>query len=319
MTETVLENSTSGVILLDYAWGSRLREARVAQGLTLDDVINELHLELSMLKALEQEDVTRLPGASFVKGYLRNYARFLELPSDDIVAAYAAVADDSPCLQKVLGVKQLSSQDKIPRIATWVVVAVLALSIIWWWSSIILSKGNDSFKDLLDVETEITPLTRQSSVQADVLVDGESVTVAPLMLPDEGRTIEVNPTEKETKVAELAPVIDLSDELVEQSPVVEPAPATPPVVKLEIDYTGLPSSKLTLSFEQDSWIEITDVTGKRLFFDLGLEGQVRKLVGIGPFKVLFGNAPGVRLSIDGEAFDHVPYQRNGGVARFTLK
>ncbi len=60
--------------------GERLRRAREEQGLSQDEVSKHLRLSLSYLRALEEDDYDRLPEPPFIKGYLRNYARFLGLP-----------------------------------------------------------------------------------------------------------------------------------------------------------------------------------------------------------------------------------------------
>ena len=57
--------------------GQSLREAREAKGLTLDDVEQEIRIRSNYLEALENEDYDRLPGEVYVRGFLRNYARFL--------------------------------------------------------------------------------------------------------------------------------------------------------------------------------------------------------------------------------------------------
>ena len=63
--------------------GERLRRAREEQGLSQDEVSKHLRLSLSYLRALEEDDYDRLPEPPFIKGYLRNYARFLGLPAEE--------------------------------------------------------------------------------------------------------------------------------------------------------------------------------------------------------------------------------------------
>lgn len=74
--------------------GQRLKAAREEAGLALADVAERLRLSTSIVKALEADDYERLPGAAFVKGYLRNYAKLVGLPADDIANLYQQIRDE---------------------------------------------------------------------------------------------------------------------------------------------------------------------------------------------------------------------------------
>ena len=68
--------------------GSYFRNAREARGLDLRDAAQQTRISINYLKAIEDEDFSKLPGEVFVKGFLKNYARFLELPEDEVVKLY---------------------------------------------------------------------------------------------------------------------------------------------------------------------------------------------------------------------------------------
>jgi hypothetical protein len=68
--------------------GSYLRNAREARGLDLRDAAQQTRISINYLKAIEDEDFSKLPGKVFVKGFLKNYARFLRLPEDEVVKRY---------------------------------------------------------------------------------------------------------------------------------------------------------------------------------------------------------------------------------------
>ena len=59
--------------------GERLSAAREERMLTAETVADELKLDVSIVKALEQDDKTALPAAIYVQGYLRRYARLMGL------------------------------------------------------------------------------------------------------------------------------------------------------------------------------------------------------------------------------------------------
>jgi cytoskeleton protein RodZ len=70
--------------------GAALREARESAGLTIEQVADRLHLLQSVVSSLEQDCYDRIRGDTFVRGYLRNYARLLGIDGDEIVARYRA-------------------------------------------------------------------------------------------------------------------------------------------------------------------------------------------------------------------------------------
>lgn len=74
--------------------GQRLRSEREARGMTGEDVARQLNLTVSYLNALEADDYERLPEATFIRGYIRNYARLLGLPSDDLVHTFDEVMEE---------------------------------------------------------------------------------------------------------------------------------------------------------------------------------------------------------------------------------
>lgn len=70
--------------------GAALREARESAGLTIEQVADKLHLLQSVVSSLENDCYDRIRGETFVRGYLRNYARLLGIDDDEIVGRYRA-------------------------------------------------------------------------------------------------------------------------------------------------------------------------------------------------------------------------------------
>ncbi len=68
--------------------GEQLRAARERKGLTLDRVADETNIAKRYLTGLEAEDFSVFPGDPYVIGFLRNYAEYLGLPSDEYVSTY---------------------------------------------------------------------------------------------------------------------------------------------------------------------------------------------------------------------------------------
>jgi cytoskeleton protein RodZ len=67
--------------------GQRLREARETLNLSRQDVARKLRLDAGLIQALEDNNREALPAQTYLVGYLRSYARLLNLPADSIIAA----------------------------------------------------------------------------------------------------------------------------------------------------------------------------------------------------------------------------------------
>lgn len=75
--------------------GTLLRQARETAGLSLEDVAEKLYLLRSVVDSLEKDCYERIRGETFVRGYLRNYARLLEISDVDVLRRHAEKRDQN--------------------------------------------------------------------------------------------------------------------------------------------------------------------------------------------------------------------------------
>ncbi len=68
--------------------GKYLRDARESRGIDLRDAAQQTRISIQYLKALEAEDFSKLPGAVFVRGFLKNYSKFLRLDESEVMARF---------------------------------------------------------------------------------------------------------------------------------------------------------------------------------------------------------------------------------------
>ncbi|HYN55211.1 MAG TPA: helix-turn-helix domain-containing protein, partial [Methylotenera sp.] len=74
--------------------GEVLLEARNAKKLTQKDVSNNLRISIKQITALETDDFALLPDAMITRGFIRNYARLLEIDAEPLLASYRAQMPD---------------------------------------------------------------------------------------------------------------------------------------------------------------------------------------------------------------------------------
>lgn len=98
-----------GTTVNESSIGEVLRLAREQQGLTLQDVSDALNIKREYLEALEKDEYDAIPGAVFVKGFLRNYGIFLELDGIALAREYKENVEErtpQPEVRTIMPVKK---------------------------------------------------------------------------------------------------------------------------------------------------------------------------------------------------------------------
>ena len=292
--------------------GRRLREARTAARLSQDDVAVRLRLDRRVVDALERDDHRSLPEPTFVRGYLRSYARLLGLPAGPIVEAYDREGHTPPGLVADLSRRQeVRSSDPPVRLMTYVVVAALVtLGVLWW---------------RYERTPEPVPLDQAGTTPPTALA-APAVT-GPAAAPPSAPAASPAVTGTPPPPAAAVPAVAAGTAPTPPAGTGAAAPATPPGASAaSAAAEPLPTApavpeggpnRLVLRFKHDSWVEVYERGGKRLFFNQAKGGQVLSLSGTPPFRVILGYARDAQVEYNGALFDHAPHTSRD-IARFTV-
>ena len=145
-TETTVDEAPSP--------GEQLRKARTGYGWALEDVAANLNLDVDVVRALESGDYAGLPEPAFIRGYLRAYARLMEM--DDVQVLSTEKPQVHPRLGSVVPVMDSGELLNSGKRKSWpsfaqkqksthyrsIIIVLLAIAIIlgaWWYSGIRLS------------------------------------------------------------------------------------------------------------------------------------------------------------------------------------
>src|SRR3990172_4729474 len=115
--------------------GAQLAQARADLHLAHEDVAAKLHLATRQIQALEQDDYTSLPGATYVRGYLKSYALLLGLSPEPILEAHARLAAATVAVDYsvIAPQREITSRHHQVRFVTYFMIAiVIGLAIAWW-------------------------------------------------------------------------------------------------------------------------------------------------------------------------------------------
>jgi len=291
--------------------GAALCAARESLGITCREVAEALNLALRVIESIEANDYEKLPAPVFTRGYIRAYAKLLELDPDPIVARYSPEDLDDTTREEVVFT---SIEDVIRRYPGWfvgggatIVLVLLGALLYSLWPF------PDRFQSgaVEPVEQSMTT----PAVAADSF-PGIQVQRAPQRpaldevrdADDQSSNERLRPgAQNETPSGHAsADDIDAETELVG----IEPRGAVQRI-------TAVGNDRLWFAFSDDCWVEVLSTPGENLYSDLSRAGQTLELVGSGPFRILLGYAPGVRMAFNGEPVVLAPHTRNN-VASLVL-
>jgi cytoskeleton protein RodZ len=128
--------------------GRALHDARRACKLEIVRIANELRLSPETIDALERDDFEHLPSAVFVSGYIRTYARLLELDPEPLIARFRELHPEAEAPPRVAARASHPAQQpgsgKMPVLLPLVLlVAIAAASYLWWSGNGRISNGTE--------------------------------------------------------------------------------------------------------------------------------------------------------------------------------
>jgi cytoskeleton protein RodZ len=302
--------------------GRLLAETRKARGWTAGYAANQLRLPESTVLQLEAEEFSSLPGEVYVRGYLRNYARLLRLPSDDVVAAYltayrrsapSAVRESQFSLTAER--RQSASQPISPtagnshepdghhesssRALIWAALVIAAAyGLTWWWPE----KGIS----LDQMKSQLADAFSTSRRHADIADPDDTERPAAAILPSAPQ----NPSVPQEVNAGAAPMPPNSTDT---APPLETT-TTPDVNQS----TQAPAEDiLVLDFRGDSWATVFDASGNRLMNQTGTKGSSKTLKGKAPFKLTIGRVSEVAITMNGTTYT-LPNAEKRATEKFSV-
>lgn len=278
--------------------GAILAQAREAAGLSVQDVAVQLRLAPRQVTAIERDDFASLPGRTFVRGFVRNYARLLKLDVDAILAALpgdGAAALDRPSLAATTrAIGELPSERAArPGAAKWaiplVLIAIVAIAALYEFSR----PPSPAPVATTPPAAPAPPPAAEPSPSSSPAPQANAQPEGPPPAPAAGTTTTSLP-----------------------NPVGAVAPATPSPAGASLPAPGAPN-QLSLRFLGTSWIEVRDRSGNIVLSMTGNDGTSREIAIASPGEITVGNVAAVEASWRGRRLD-LAAQSKQNVARVRL-
>jgi len=267
--------------------GKILASARSEQGMTTDMVAARLCLTEGYIKALEAGNFSVLPGDTFIRGYLRNYADIVGLNGEELVRLYMEqqnLANISEQEKKAARAERSKSNRTMAAMAAIALLIIVALVLSFNMDNEQTGENNlpeaepaAALESPAEPEIEMTIETVSKENEADAPEEPVS---------SEGLTESVEATDSDTVVEE-----SIANSEVQAD--VEPASAV----------EGPTTEKLEFTFLGECWYQVIDSTGAKLAERTKSEGDVSVVEGVPPFTVTLGDSTVVELLHEGEVVD----------------
>ncbi len=247
--------------------GRMLAQLRVERKLSITDVAQRLKYGARQIEALEAEEFDKLPGATFVRGMVRGYAKLLDTDPEPVLSAleqqYIPGEIDLDLRDKGIPFARSGKRGTRTYLALSVLVLVVVAGVLYEWGVGVFPWAK--------VTSSAPPPQKQSKA------DPEAPPAAP---PAE---IEEAPAVPPNSVAET------------------------PAAQAQQPSGGGGEGRIRLEFDRESWVEIRDRDGKALMSQLNPAGSRRVVLGRPPLSLVIGNGAAVRLTYNDKPVDLKPY------------
>ncbi|MGL6536490.1 cytoskeleton protein RodZ [Aeromonas hydrophila] len=291
--------------------GQLLRNAREQLGWTREQVASRIHLRLTLIAAIESDTYDKHTSHTFIRGYLRTYAKLVGIPEETILAAYDKLGltpPDNIDMQSFSRRSRQQANDSRLKVVTWLVILVLiALSVAWWWQSTARRSAGDEAL----AATEMSATSNTPSATVPPAVDVADPVVAPATSAAAATSIDPVMSAAATTLP-----VDASSAVATTAVATSAATATQPAADAA---TSEPAKvpQLKMSFTADCWLDVKDAKGKTLFSGLKKANDELVLEGPEPLKFIIGAPMAVNIEYQGKSIDMSRYN-NGRTARLSL-
>ena len=322
---TILEQTEK----TDISFGDKLRQAREALNLSLEDAAKAISLRPSILAKLENNEfVQKNVPSTFLRGYVRSYAKFLRIPDAEwahLTFGEAHKNDLSKNTRATRSVNQYSSHSRwVGTLTTIILLAAVGMTGLWWWQN--YQKSNEERDNLVQtyVEKEKTvavnsqPATSNNETAPVAEAINNSAVESVVSKTQENQAQTVN-AEVSTSATAAPTVEQAQASVVEQTlPNTEP---TVPDAQSAVENPAISEAPTTVKGDlvieitkNSSWISVKDQNRKVLAQKEYKQGEVLTFNG-DEYALIIGAPGNVRITYKGEAY---PLTVDGRVAKFKL-
>lgn len=279
---------------------------------------------------------------TFLRGYIRSYAKLVHVPEEELATLIGKQAPiNVPKVASMQGVSLRKSRKKRDGWLmgfTWLIVfVVLGLTGAWWWQN--HQAQQEEISNMADQSTaqlnqdnaqgQSIPLnsgdaSAQNAAQPAAPADASAnATASQAQNAIPLNTVPGSATSGNTTpgTATNAGTVQTQQPTTDQTS--QPAPAETPSSTLptgdaQATTAAADADAVTMTFNSNCWLQIDDATGKSLFSGIKKGGETLSVKGKAPYKLKIGAPGAVEIQYQGKPVDLSRFVKSNRVARLTL-
>jgi cytoskeleton protein RodZ len=332
MMEQIPENNSEQVppATPTPSLGTMLREARNQLGLTIADVVAQTKFAPRQIEALEADDYEKLPETAFLRGFVRSYAKILNLDADILLAALPQAKSPAPELVPasvdVPFPKEYSAHRNLIMLAATLLMAVIVAGFaVWHFTSPIKHAAVEKIETPVSLPAEAEVLhapaeKEHRKVEPPPAEEHRKAEPPPAKTRHPSSVEKPAPRKEKAAPAETVPQAKSAVVATHKNTAIMTGAASGTAATTTIHKGTGKFSSLHLVFDEESWTEITDGNGQMISSQINPPGSELNIKGELPLSLVIGHAAATHLYQDGKPVDLAPHTNSSSeVARLTLE
>lgn len=318
---------------IEISFGDKLRQTRESLNLSLEDVAKATSLHPNILEKLENNEfIQKNVPATFLKGYLRSYTKFLRIPESEwanLDFGEVPKNDLDKNMRTTRSVNQYAPHGRwVGLLTSLVLLIVVGMTALWWWQN--YQKSNEERDNLVQtyvekektvaVNSQPTTSNNETAPVAEAINNAAVESVISKTQENQAQTVNAEVSTSATSAPTVAQV---------QAPVVEQTlPNTEPTTEQTVPDTQSAVENPAISdapttakgdlvieiTKNSSWISVKDQNRKVLAQKEYKQGEILTFNG-DKYALIIGAPGNVRITYKGEVY---PLTVDGRVAKFKL-
>ncbi|MFT6283959.1 MAG: cytoskeleton protein RodZ [Arenicella sp.] len=289
--------------------GQILRQARELAKLSTQDIADRMKLKRTLIEDIEQNNFDINISLTFVRGYLKLYAKHVHVEEAEILTAFEKLTTEKKEPVKLQSfsrrVANQANDDKLMLVTYLILATIIALVVIWWFQQ---GSSGTTESDVSNYPESVTKgLTQEALPLEETLISDAETLLSPQIdenqsLDDSAITEELPTDDQSTSSESVSDTSDLAvlGDATETTSIEAAAP-----VNLIFEFSG------------DCWMNLADATGENIAYGVKVKGRVMPITGIPPFVVTLGAPEVVKIRYAGESID-MSFLPSGRIAKFDL-
>jgi cytoskeleton protein RodZ len=270
--------------------GQILKTHRENANISLAKIASLLKLTESQVEHIENDEYHLLGAKTFIKGYIKNYCRTLNIDSTAILTMLPAYStSDKPVdMQSFSRRTEKEAHDSRLMTVSYLILAiVIGSSAVWWW------------QNAMPIDEQTNTINANNSLISEQQESTKLLAEA----ADEAQSNEIEPAPQANST------------VFNEQQTIQAAPLND--AQSQSEPTSSDLSTIIMMFNDESWVEIHDANDEKIAFGVKKAGYEMTLTGVAPFSVVLGKHDVVRITLNGEPVDISAFPKNR-LAKFKL-